>query len=84
MDVVNARIERTVAEDNSDSTIIITTTESAINAIVRSKDRIAAFQNLLDAGQIRLEAKRWSTQAALNAALSSTSVLQFGYSLFFD
>ena len=84
MDVASARIVRTVAEGYSDATIIITTTENAINEVVRSKDRIAAFQNLLDAGQIRFEAISWLTQAALNAALSSTSVLQFGYSLFFD
>jgi hypothetical protein len=83
MDVVSAKIERTFAGGYSDSTIIITTTESAINEVVRSNDRIAAFQNLLDAGRIRFEAKSWLTQAALNAALSSTSVLQFGYSLFF-
>ena len=83
MDVVSAKIERTLAGGYSDSTIIITTTESAINEVVRSNDRIAAFQNLLDAGRISFEAKSWLTQAALNAALSSTSVLQFGYSLFF-
>lgn len=83
MDVVSAKIERTFAGGYSDSTIIITTTESAINEVVRSNDRIAAFQNLLDAGRISFEAKSWLTQAALNAALSSTSVLQFGYSLFF-
>jgi hypothetical protein len=83
MDVVSARIERTVDGGYSDSTIVVTTTESAINEVVRSKDRISAFQNLLDAGQIRFEAKSWLTQAALKAALSSTSVLQFGNSLFF-
>ena len=44
MDVVSARIERTVEGGYSDPTIIITTTESAINEVVRSKDRIAAFQ----------------------------------------
>lgn len=84
MDVVDARIERTVDGGYSDSTIIITTTESAINQVVGSEDRIAAFQNLTDTGQIRFEAKKWWTQAKLKAALSSTSVLQFGYSLFFS
>ena len=84
MDLVSAKIERTVDGGYNDSTIIITTTESAINDVVRSNDRIAAFQSSLDAGQIRFEAKSWLTQAALKAALSSTSVLQFGYSLFFN
>ncbi|MCX6678477.1 MAG: hypothetical protein NTU95_11130 [Methanothrix sp.] len=83
MDVVSARIERTVAGGYSDSTIIVTATESAINEVVGSKDRIAAFQNLRDAGQIRFEAKNWWTDTKLKAVLSSTSVLQFGYSLFF-
>ena len=84
MDVVSARIERTVDGGYSDSTIIITTTQSAINEVVGSKDRIAAFQNLKDAGQIRFEAKSWLSEVKLKAALSSTSVLQFGYSLFFS
>jgi hypothetical protein len=84
MDVVSARIERTVAGEYSDSTIIVTTTESAINEVVRSKDRIAAFQNLTDSGQIRFEAKSWLAEVKLKAVLSSTSVLQFGYSLFFS
>jgi hypothetical protein len=84
MDMVSARIERIVDGGYSDSTIIITTTQSAMNEVVRSKDRIAAFQNLMDAGQIRFEAKNWLTEFKLKAALSSTSVLQFGYSLFFS
>ena len=84
MDVVSARIERIVDGGYSDSTIIITTTEGAINEVVESKDRIAAFKKLTDAGQIRFEAKSWSGQVKLKAALSSTSVLQFGYSLFFS
>ena len=83
MDMVSARIERTVVGGYSDSTIIVTTTQSAINEVVRSKDRIAAFKKLTDAGQIRFEAKSWLAEAKLMAALSSTSVLQFGYSLFF-
>jgi hypothetical protein len=84
MDVVSARIERTAEGGYSDPTIIITTTESAINEVVRSEDRIAAFQNLKDNGQIRFEAKNWLAEAKLKAALSSTSVLQFGYGLFFS
>ena len=84
MDVVGARIERTVDGGYSNSTIIITTTESAINEVARSKDRIAAFQDLSDKGQIRFEAKSWWAEAKLKAVLSSTSFLQFGYSLFFS
>ena len=84
MDMVSARIERTVDGGYSEPSIIVTTTQSAMNEVVRSKDRIAAFQNLRDAGQIRFEAKNWLTEFKLKAALSSTSVLQFGYSLFFS
>jgi hypothetical protein len=83
MEVVNARIERTVDGGWNDPTIIITTTESAINNVRRSNDPIAAFQEQRDLGQINFEAKGLLTKAKLDAVLSSTSVLQFGYSLFF-
>lgn len=83
MDMVGARIERVVDGGYSDSTIIITTTESALNEVGKSKDQIAAFKKQTDAGQIRFEGKRWSADAKIKALLSSTSFLQFGYSLFF-
>jgi len=83
MDVVSARIERTVEGGYSDPTIIVTSTQSAINEVIRSKDRIAAFKNQTDAGTIRFEAKNWLTEAKLKTVLSSTSVLQFGYNVFF-
>jgi len=83
MDMVSARIERVVDGGYSDSTIIITTTESALNEVGKSKDQIAAFKKQTDAGQIRFEGKRWSADTKIKALLSSTSFLQFGYSLFF-
>jgi hypothetical protein len=83
MDIVNARIERTVDGGISNPTIIVTTTQSALNEVVKSKDRIAAFRNQADAGQIRFEGKTWLANAKIKALLSSTSFLQFGYSLFF-
>ena len=83
MDMVSARIERTVDGGYSDSTIIITTTQSALNEVGKSKDRIAAFKKQTDAGQIRFEGKSWLADAKIKAVLSSTSFLQFGYSLFF-
>jgi hypothetical protein len=83
LDMVNARIERTVDGGWNDPTITITTTESAINTVRRSNDPIAAFQEQRDLGQINFEAKGLIAQAKLGAVLSSTSVLQFGYSLFF-
>jgi hypothetical protein len=84
MNMVNARIEGTVAGGYSDSTIIVTATQSALNEVGKSKDRIAAFEKQKDAGQIRFEARNWLAEAKLTAALSSTSVLQFGYNLFFS
>jgi hypothetical protein len=83
MDMVSARIERIVDGGYSDSTIIITTTESALNEVGKSKDQIAAFKKQTDAGQIRFEGKSWLADAKIKAVLSSTSFLQFGYSLFF-
>ena len=83
LDVVSARIERTVDGGWDDPTIVITTTESAINIVRRSNDPIAAFQEQRDLGQFNFEAKGLLTKAKLGAVLSSTSVLQFGYSLFF-
>lgn len=84
MDMVSARIERTVAGGFGDPTIIVTTTQSALDEVISSKDRIAAFRNMTDAGRIRFEAKDWWTETKLKAALSSSSVLQFGYNLFFS
>jgi hypothetical protein len=83
MDMVSARIERTVEGGISDPTIIVTTTQSALNEVGKSKDRIAAFKAQTDAGQIRFEGKSWLADAKIKALLSSTSFLQFGYSLFF-
>ena len=83
MDMVSARIERTVEGGISDPTIIVTTTQSALNEVGKSKDRIAAFKKQTDAGQIRFEGKSWLADAKIKAVLSSTSFLQFGYSLFF-
>ncbi len=83
MDMVSARIERTIEGGFSDPTIIVTTTQSALNEVGKSKDRIAAFKTQTDAGQIRFEGKSWLADAKIKAVLSSTSFLQFGYSLFF-
>ena len=83
LDVVSARIEKTVAGGWTDPSITITTTESAINNVRRAKDPIAAFENERDQGQITFDAKGMLTRVKLEAVLSSSSVLQFGYKLFF-
>jgi hypothetical protein len=84
LDMVNARIEKVVDGGWNASSIVITTTESAINNVRLSNDPIVAFQEQRDLGQIKFEASGLITKAKLEAVLSSTSVLQFGYSLFFS
>ena len=49
-----------------------------------SKDKISEFKKMTDDGRINFEAKSWLAGAKIKAALSSTSVLQFGYNLFFS
>lgn len=84
MDIVSAKIERVVKGGFNDPSIIITTTESTINEVVGSKDKISEFKKMTDDGRINFEAKSWLAGAKIKAALSSTSVLQFGYNLFFS
>jgi hypothetical protein len=84
MDVVSARIEHIVPGGYNNSTIIVTTTQSAINQVVGSKDKISTFKNLTDQGKISFETNSWVSEIKLKAVLSSTSVLQFGYNLFFS
>jgi hypothetical protein len=84
MDIVSAKIKRVVDGGFDDPSILITTTESAIDDVVLSKDKISEFKKLTDDGRIKFEAKSWLAGAKIKAALSSTSVLQFGYNLFFS
>ena len=83
LDMVNARIESTIDGGWTDPTIVITATESALDDVRRSNDPITAFQEQRNSGQINFEANGIMTKAKLKAVLSSTSVLQFGYDLFF-
>jgi hypothetical protein len=84
MDMVSARIDHVVPGGYSDASIIVTTTESTINDVVRSKEKISEFKNMTDEGRIKFETNNWLTEIKLKAALSSASVLQFGYDLFFS
>ena len=82
LDMQEGRINRTIVGGWSDPSITITATEKAINDTRQSKDPITTFQNERDKGQITFDANGW-TKVKLEAVLSSTSVLQFGSSLFF-
>lgn len=79
----NGRINQTVGGGLGDPSIVITTTESAINNIGSSGNPITAFQNERDSGQMNVEAKNPLTGIKLGAVLSSPSVLQFFSSVFF-
>ena len=83
LDMVAGRINNTVIGGWNDPSITITTTENAINNTRLAKDPIAEFQKERGQGQITFEAKGILTKVKLEAVLSSTSVLQFGYKLFF-
>lgn len=84
MDMVSARIEHVIPGGYSDASIIVTTTEGTIHDVVRSKEKISEFKNMTDDGRIKFETNNWLTEIKLKAALSSASVLQFGYDLFFS
>ena len=83
LDMVAGRINNTVIGGWNDPSITITTTENAINNTRLSKDPITEFQKERNQGQITFEASGMLTKIKLEAVLSSTSVLQFGYKLFF-
>lgn len=79
----NGRISQTVDGGMSDPSIVITTTESAVNNIRNSDNPITAFQNERDSGQMSIEAKNPLTGIKVGAVLSTPSVLQFFGNVFF-
>ena len=83
LDMKSARINRTIEGGWEDPSITINASEEAINNIRISKEPIAAFEKERDAGRITFEANDLIARAKLKAVLSSTSVLQFGYNIFF-
>ena len=82
-DVKNARIESMVEGGLSDPSIVMTTSEGAVATIKGSDDPIAAFQNHLDLGQVKIEGENYIAKAKIAAVLSSGGVLQFFYNVFF-
>lgn len=83
LDMKSARINKTIEGGWEDPTITINASEEAINNIRLSKEPIVAFQKERDDGRITFEANDLIARAKLKAVLSSTSVLQFGYDIFF-
>lgn len=83
INVVDARIVHLMPGAYNNSTISITTTQSTLNQVVASKDKISEFKNMTDQGRISFTTDDWISDIKLKAALSSASVLQFGYNMFF-
>jgi hypothetical protein len=83
LDMVDGRIEKVIQGGFDDATISFSASERDMNEVIASKDKIAAFKRLTDEGRISIKAEGLWAQAKLKALLSSASVLQFGYDLFF-
>jgi hypothetical protein len=66
-----------------DPTITVVTTESAIDNVKSSDNPISTFQEERDAGQVRIEGKSFASRVKLQALLSSSSVIQYFYNIFF-
>ncbi len=81
--VEQARVEDVVAGGVSDPTITVVTTENAINNIKRSDNPIATFQEERDVGQVRIQGNTLETRLKLGALLSSSSVIEYFYNIFF-
>ncbi len=82
-EVKSARIESMVEGGLSDPSIVMSTSEDAVATIKGSDDPIAAFQNHLDLGQVKIEGENYIAKAKIAAVLSSGGVLQFFYNVFF-
>ncbi len=83
LDMVDGRIEKVIQGGFDNATISFAASERDMNEVIASEDKIATFKNLVDEGKIEIRAEGFWAQAKLKALLSSASVLQFGYDLFF-
>jgi hypothetical protein len=80
----NALVSKTMLGGIANPSIVITTNEMAIERIKGSNDTMASFQKEMNEGQVKIEGTNWITSRKLDAVLSSTSVLNFFYSIFFS
>jgi hypothetical protein len=79
----NALVSKTVLGGVANPSIVITTNESTIDRIKSSDNPIAAFQDEMNGGRLKIEGTNWITNSKLGAVLSSASVLEFFYSVIF-
>jgi len=83
VEVQRGRIDQLIPEGYSDPTITVTTDESAIDQVVGAKDKITTFTDLIEQGKINIQTNSWLSDIKIKGLLSSSSVLQFGFDLFF-
>jgi hypothetical protein len=83
LDMVDGKIDGVIEGGFDDSTISFNASQSAMNEVIASKDKISTFKSMVDQGRIEVQARSLWAQAKLKALLSSASVLKFGYDLFF-
>jgi hypothetical protein len=82
-EIENALVSKTVLGGVANPSIVITTNESTIDRIKSSDNPIAAFQDEMNGGRLKIEGTNWITNSKLGAVLSSASVLEFFYSVIF-
>jgi len=51
--------------------------------VVGAKDKITTFTDLIEQGKIDIQTNSWLSDIKIKGLLSSSSVLQFGFDLFF-
>jgi hypothetical protein len=79
----NAKIVQTVPGGASDSSVVISATSVALDAINSSDDPIATFEDQTKYGQIRIQGTNPVTSLKLAAILSSCPVFEFFYDVFY-
>ncbi len=83
MNVQSGEITRLISGGYGNATITVTTDQSSINQVVGAKDKITTFTNMVDAGKIKIETDSWISSLKIKSVMTSSSVLQFGFDLFF-
>jgi len=83
MNVQNGEIARLIPGGYSNATITVTTDQSTINQVVSAKDKITTFTSMVNNGKINIETDSWLSSLKIKSAMTSSSVLQFGFNLFF-
>lgn len=83
LETKNAHIDKVVKGGIDNPNININATEKAIDDIQSSKEPITAFQHEKDSGQVNIHSDDFFTNIKIGAVLSSGSILQFFYNMFF-